>query len=62
MNTIKGTRRSLLNRRRIKMAQSAIFSSRFVTDNHLTRHALRAVLNVHRFNPILDEGMRVMVP
>ena len=34
-----------LNRRRIKMAQSAIFFSRFVTDNHLTRHALRAVLH-----------------
>ena len=39
-----------LNRRRIKTAQSAVFSSRFVTDNHLIRHAKRAVLNVHRFN------------
>ena len=28
-----------LNRRRIKMALYAIFSSRFMTDNHLTRHA-----------------------
>jgi hypothetical protein len=33
-----------LNRRRIKTAQSAVFSSRFVTDNHLIRHAKRAVL------------------
>ena len=39
-----------LNRRRIRMAQSAIFSSRFVTDNHLIRHTKCAVLNVHRFN------------
>ena len=38
-----------INRRRIKTAQSAVFSSRFVTDNHLIRHAKRAVLNVHRF-------------
>jgi hypothetical protein len=28
-----------LNRRRIKTAQCAVFSSRFVTDNHLIRHA-----------------------
>ena len=41
-----------LNRRRIKTAQSAVFSSRFVTDNNLIRHANRAVLNVHRFNSI----------
>lgn len=38
-----------LNRRRIKMAHCAIFSSRFVTDNHLIRHTLCAVLTVHRF-------------
>lgn len=31
------------------MAQNAIFSSRFVTNNHLIRHILCA-LNVHRFN------------
>ena len=31
------------------MAQSAIFSSRFETDNQLIRHTKCAVLNVHRF-------------
>ena len=30
--------REYLNRRRIKMALCAIFSSRFETDNHLIRH------------------------
>ena len=45
--TGRGT--TILNRRRIKTAQSAVFSSRFVTDNYLIRHAKRAVLNVHRF-------------
>ncbi len=43
-----------LNRRRIKTAQRAVFSSRFMTDNQLTRHTSCAILNVHRFKTIRE--------
>ena len=41
-----------LNRRRIKMALCAIFSSRFETDNQLIRHTKCAVLIVNWFKLI----------
>jgi len=47
---------NILNRRRIKIAQSAIFSSMFVTDNHLTTHTKCAILNLHRFKTVMEQS------